>query len=205
MLLRQLPESALKVDPHLDQCQQREFAGKRSQSRRLQSGVRGQDELLLSTGRAANDVRAAPARMPFRATRSRCGLYSRHLPRRPDRQLQRLAQCAQISVPWPDPISLPEVDAALADPHLFSKLGNGQPALDPRFSKVAGKVGFPCQGIILSSARWFLPMTRLLCKQTIAGTETSHLNLVAAVTVWLPSDTAHRVVAALTVNAGQNP
>jgi len=28
MLLRQLPESALKVDPHLDQCQQREFAGK---------------------------------------------------------------------------------------------------------------------------------------------------------------------------------
>ena len=95
-------------------------------------------------------------------------------------------------------ICFPEVNAALTDPHLFSKLGNGQPALDPRLSKVAGKVGFPCQGIILSSARRFLPMTRLLCKQTIASTETSHLNLVATVTVRLPSNTAHRVVAALT-------
>jgi hypothetical protein len=39
------------------------------------------------------------------------GLPSRHLSRRPDRQLQHLAQRRQVCIPWSARIRLPEVDA----------------------------------------------------------------------------------------------
>ena len=51
-------------------------------------------------------------------------LSRRHLPRRPNRQLQYLAKCAQIRIPWPNVIGLPKVDAGCADAHLFGNFGN---------------------------------------------------------------------------------
>jgi hypothetical protein len=47
-----------------------------------------------------------------------------HLPRRPDRQPQYLAQRRQIRIPWPNPIILPKVDAHCADANLISYFNN---------------------------------------------------------------------------------
>ena len=68
-----------------------------------------------------------------------------HLPRRPDRQLQHLAQCAQVRIPWPTVIRLPEVDAGLADADLFSDFGNRQTTLDPSVAQMAAQTWFARQ------------------------------------------------------------
>ncbi len=91
-------------------------------------------------------------------------LSRHHLSRRPDRQFQHFAQCAQVAVPWPTMIRFPEVDAALTDPHLFSKISRRQPALDPSFPDVAGEIGFACQNMILSMDRRHILLTGSRCK-----------------------------------------
>jgi hypothetical protein len=69
----------------------------------------------------------------------------RHLPRRPDRQLQRLAQCAQIRIPWPDAIVLPEVYALDTDADLFGGFNNRQATLDPSVTEMSAETGLSGQ------------------------------------------------------------
>ena len=63
-------------------------------------------------------------------SRARTGEFNRqklcrsHLPRRSDRQLQYLAQRAQVPIPWSNVIVFPKIDACRADAHLFSNFGN---------------------------------------------------------------------------------
>jgi hypothetical protein len=47
-----------------------------------------------------------------------------HLARRPDRQPQYLAKCAQIRIPWSNMIIFPKIDACRADADLFSNFGH---------------------------------------------------------------------------------
>ena len=68
------------------------------------------------------------------------GLASRHGLCRSDRQLQDLAQRRQVRIPWPAVISLPEVDARLADPNLLGNFSDRQSTLDASIMKKAGKV-----------------------------------------------------------------
>ena len=72
-------------------------------------------------------------------------LPSRHLPRRPDRQFQHLAQYAQIRRPWPTVIRLPEVNAGLTDTDLISNFGNRQTTPDPSVAQVAAETWFARQ------------------------------------------------------------
>ena len=67
-------------------------------------------------------------------------LSSRHLSRRPDRQLQDLAQRRQIFFTWPTMIGLPEVYACRADADLFGNFCDRQTTLDASVTKKAGKV-----------------------------------------------------------------
>ena len=50
----------------------------------------------------------------------RSRLRRRHLPCRFHWQLEHLAQCVQVPIPWPNTIRLPEVYARRADANLFS-------------------------------------------------------------------------------------
>ena len=86
--------------------------------------------------------RASIIRQPVAETRD---LPYRHLSRRPDRQLQHLAQCAQVRIPWPNTIRLPEIDARRADTDLFSDFGNRQTTLDPSVAQVAAQTWFARQ------------------------------------------------------------
>lgn len=72
-------------------------------------------------------------------------LASRQVSRGPYGQFQYLAQGAQISVPWFNPISFPEVDAGLAHARTLSNFGNCQATLQPSVTKVARKIGFARQ------------------------------------------------------------
>jgi hypothetical protein len=76
---------------------------------------------------------------PSPGTGRNSGLASRHSLRRSDRQLQDLAQCGQVRIPWPAVISLPEVDARLADADLLGNFGNRQSTPDASIMKNVGK------------------------------------------------------------------
>jgi hypothetical protein len=47
-----------------------------------------------------------------------------HLPGRSDRQLQYLAKCAQILIPWSHVIIFPKIDTRGADADLFGNFDN---------------------------------------------------------------------------------
>ena len=47
-----------------------------------------------------------------------------HGSRRPNRQLQRLAQSSKIGITWAAMIRFPKIDASRANAHLFSNFGN---------------------------------------------------------------------------------
>jgi hypothetical protein len=47
-----------------------------------------------------------------------------HFPRRSDQQLQYLAKCAQIPIPWANPIIFPKIDTRGADADLFGNFDN---------------------------------------------------------------------------------
>ena len=68
-----------------------------------------------------------------------------HLPRRPHGQLQHLAQCVQVRIPWPAVIRLPEIYAGLADTDLFSDFSNRQATLDPSVAQMAAQTWFARQ------------------------------------------------------------
>jgi hypothetical protein len=68
-----------------------------------------------------------------------------HLPRRPHRQLQHLAQCTQVRIPWSAVIRLPEVNAGLADTDLISDFGNRKTTLDPSVAEMAAQTWFATQ------------------------------------------------------------
>jgi hypothetical protein len=53
------------------------------------------------------------------------------------RQSQRLAQCRQVPVAWPNAIVLPKVDARRADTNLFSDFNHRQSTLDASVTKIA--------------------------------------------------------------------
>ena len=75
--------------------------------------LQGQRQAFLSR-------EAAVARAMFDRQRlCRC-----HLPCRPDRQLQHLAKCAQICIPWSNVIGFPKIDARRADADLLGYFSN---------------------------------------------------------------------------------
>lgn len=69
----------------------------------------------------------------------------RHFPRRPDWQFQHLAQCAQVTVPWPNAVVLPEVYARRADAYLLGNFGHRQTTLDPSVAEVTSEIGLAGQ------------------------------------------------------------
>jgi hypothetical protein len=70
---------------------------------------------------------------------------SRHLPRRPDRQLQHFAQRGQVLVTRPTVVSFPEIDARQTDANLFGNFNRRQATLDPSVTEVTSEVGFSGQ------------------------------------------------------------
>jgi hypothetical protein len=63
-------------------------------------------------------------RAPADRHRTLLDLPSSHLPRRSDRQLQYLAKCAQILIPWSYVIIFPKIDTRGADADLFGNFDN---------------------------------------------------------------------------------
>src|ERR1700727_826410 len=81
---------------------------------------------LPSEARSFNSLR--DIRMPsvrFSQMRTTGSLSCRHGFRRSHGQLQRLAQCRQVRIPWTNAIVLPEVNAGLTDTDLLGAFGNG--------------------------------------------------------------------------------
>ena len=68
------------------------------------------------------------------------GSAGRHLPGRPYRQFQDLAQRGQVFVTRPTVIPLPEIDAGRADANLFCNFCNRQTTLDPSVAEITSKI-----------------------------------------------------------------
>ena len=80
------------------------------------AGVRGRSSVSRCRGNTATTHRTAKAcgwlnRLTQGQSDGHSGSAERHLPRRLDRQLQHLAQGAQVLISWSAMICLPEVDA----------------------------------------------------------------------------------------------
>jgi hypothetical protein len=60
-------------------------------------------------------------------------------------QLQDLAQCAQIGVPWATVICLPEIDARLADADLLGNFSDRQATLDAGVPQITRQTWFTSQ------------------------------------------------------------
>ena len=61
----------------------------------------------------------------------------RHLPRRPDRQFQYLAQCGQARISWPTTVRLPVVNARCTDTDLTRHFGDRKTTPNSCFPKIA--------------------------------------------------------------------
>jgi hypothetical protein len=71
-----------------------------------------------------------------RNTLAPVSLSRSHFPRRPNRQLQYLAERRQILVTWPAVISLPEVNARCAHADLLGNFHHRETTLDPRVTEI---------------------------------------------------------------------
>ena len=80
-----------------------------------------------------------------RDIRTTGGLASRHCFRCSHWQLQDLAQCAQIGVPWATVICLPEIDARLADADLLGDFSDRQATLDAGVPQITRQTWFTSQ------------------------------------------------------------
>ena len=65
------------------------------------------------------------------------GSARRHLPRRPDRQFQYLAQGGQARIPWPTTVRLPVVNARCTDTDLIRHFGDRKTTPNSCFPKIA--------------------------------------------------------------------
>jgi len=79
------------------------------------------------------------------AIRTTARLAGGHGFRRSHRQLQDLAQCAQIRVTWPTVICLPEIDARLADADLLGDFSNRQATLNAGVPQITRQTWFTRQ------------------------------------------------------------
>jgi hypothetical protein len=79
------------------------------------------------------------------AIRSTARLAGGHCFRRSHRQLQDLAQCAQIRITWPTVICLPEIDARLADTDLLGNFSDRQATLNAGVPQITRQTWFTRQ------------------------------------------------------------
>ena len=79
------------------------------------------------------------------AIQSTARLAGGHCFRRSHRQLQDLAQCAQIRITWPTVICLPEIDARLADTDLLGNFSDRQATLNAGVPQITRQTWFTRQ------------------------------------------------------------
>jgi hypothetical protein len=93
-----------------------------------------------------------------RNTLAPVSLSRSHFPRRPNRQLQYLAERRQILVTWPAVISLPEVNARCAHADLLGNFHHRETTLDPRVTEITRETWLTRQCCDPSSSRTYAIM-----------------------------------------------